>query len=72
VQKLRRFILLLDRSSRTKDRFALRPLLQQFGYNVCPAVTEREALEFIHVVVPSLIIVDTLQASAMSMISSPG
>jgi len=62
--KLRRFILLLDRSSRTKDRFALRPLLQQFGYNVCPAVTEREALEFIHVVVPSLIIVDTLQASA--------
>lgn len=63
-EKLRRFILLLDQSRRTQDRFALRPLLRRFGYNVCPAVSEREALEYIRVVVPSLIIVDTAQASA--------
>jgi len=59
---LRRFILLLDLKHRQKTPFALRPLLRQFGYNVCPAATLREAIEYIHVVVPSLIIIDTMQA----------
>ena len=59
---LRRFILLLDLKHRQKTPYALRPLLRQFGYNVCPAATLREAIEYIHVVVPSLIIIDTMQA----------
>jgi CheY-like chemotaxis protein len=59
--RLRRFILLFD--NRTEDRFSLQPILHQFGYNVCPAGTAQEALDYIHVVVPTLIIVDAVQPS---------
>jgi CheY-like chemotaxis protein len=61
--KLRRFILLVDLKHRSLTPYALRPLLRQFGYNVCPAATEREAMEYIRVVVPSLIVIDAMQAS---------
>jgi DNA-binding response OmpR family regulator len=60
---LRRFILLLDLNGGPKPALALQPLLRQFGYNVCPAATEREAMEYLRVVVPSLIIADALSAS---------
>jgi CheY-like chemotaxis protein len=57
--KLRRFIMLYD--SGTEDRFSLRPILHQFGYTVCPANTPQEAMDYIHVVVPTLIILDTVE-----------
>jgi CheY-like chemotaxis protein len=62
-ETLRRFILLLDLNGGPKPAFALQPLLRQFGYTVCPAAAEREAMELLRVVVPSLIIADTIHAS---------
>ena len=59
--KLRRFIMLFD--SRTDDRFSLQPILHQFGYNVCTAGTAQEVMDYVHVVVPTLIIIDTAQPS---------
>jgi CheY-like chemotaxis protein len=47
--------------SGTEDRFSLRPILHQFGYNVCPAGAAQEAMDYVHVVVPTLIIVDAVQ-----------
>lgn len=52
----RRLILLLDRSA--SKRFPVRPLLRQFGYDVCTAGTLDEALDCVRIVVPALIMVD--------------
>jgi len=56
VEKKKKFVLVVDNNSR--DSFQAGMMLQNFGYNVTTVKTAEEALEFISIAVPSLVIME--------------
>jgi CheY-like chemotaxis protein len=56
VTEKKKFVLVVDNS--TRDSFQAGMMLQNFGYNVTTVKTAEEALEFISIAVPSLIVME--------------
>ena len=56
VEKKKKFVLVVDNNSR--DSFQAGMMLQNFGYNVTTVKTAEEALEFISIAVPSLVVME--------------
>jgi CheY-like chemotaxis protein len=56
TEKKKKFVLVVDNNSR--DSFQAGMMLQNFGYNVTTVKTAEEALEFISIAVPSLIVME--------------
>jgi CheY-like chemotaxis protein len=55
-EKKKKFVLVVDND--TRDSFQTGMMLQNFGYNVTTVKTAEEALEFISIAVPSLIVME--------------
>lgn len=58
AERKKRFLLVVDGNQR--DLFTTGMLLQNFGYTIYTLHTAREALEFLEVAVPALVIMDTV------------
>jgi CheY-like chemotaxis protein len=56
TEKKKKFVLVVD--SDTRDSFRSGMMLQNFGYNVTAVKTAEEALEFLTIAVPSLIVME--------------
>ena len=56
TEKKKKFVLVVDNNSR--DSYQAGMMLQNFGYNVTTVKTAEEALEFISIAVPSLIVME--------------
>jgi len=56
AEKKKKYVLVVD--SNTRDSFTAGMMLQNFGYNVTAVKTAEEALEFISIAVPSLIVME--------------
>jgi len=56
AEKKKKFVLLVDNN--TRDSFQAGMMLQNFGYSVTTVKTAEEALEFLSIAVPSLIIME--------------
>ncbi len=56
AEKKKKFVLVVDNN--TRDSFQAGMMLQNFGYNVTTVRTAEEALEFISIAVPSLIVTE--------------
>ena len=56
TEKKKKFVLVVDND--TRDSFQTGMMLQNFGYNVTTVKTAEEALEFISIAVPSLIVME--------------
>jgi CheY-like chemotaxis protein len=56
AEKKKKFVLVVDNN--TRDSFQAGIMLQNFGYNVTTVKTAEEALEFISIAVPSLVIME--------------
>ena len=56
AEKKKKFVLVVD--STTRDLFQTGAILQNFGYSVTTVKTAEEALEFISIAVPSLIVME--------------
>jgi len=56
IEKKKKFVLVVDND--TRDSFKAVMMLQNFGYNVTAVKAAEEALEFISIAVPSLIVME--------------
>ena len=56
AEKKKKFVLIVDNN--TRDSFKAGMLLQNFGYSVTTVKTAEEALEFISIAVPSLVVTE--------------
>lgn len=56
AEKKKKFVLVVDNN--TRDSFQVGMMLQNFGYSVTTVKTAEEALEFIAIAVPSLIVME--------------
>ena len=56
AEKKKRFVLVVDNN--TRDSFQTGIMLQNFGYNVTTVRTAEEALEFISIALPSLVVME--------------